>query len=189
MIRRGTPEIKTERLFLRGLAPEDASAVYAYRSDSEAMRYQTWHPASRQEVEEFIRDTNGSGFNVVDSWFQLGIYRRNARGLIGDAGIHFLPPDNRQAEIGFTVDPGYQHQGYATEAVRGLLRCLFESLGKHRVVASVDPDNLPSIRLLERVRMRREAHFRQSLWTGKDWADDLVYALLETEWQQRSQGG
>jgi RimJ/RimL family protein N-acetyltransferase len=184
MVRQEEPEIQTERLFLRKLTLQDVPAIHSYRSDPEVMRYQTWHPASAQEIGAFIENINRIGFDVVDTWFQLGIYLRATQVLIGDIGIHFLPPDNRQAEIGFTIAPQYLHKGYATEAVDQLLKYLFKNLGKHRVIASVDPGNSPSIKLLERIGMRKEAHFRYSIWTGKEWADDIVYALLETEWKE-----
>ena len=53
-------------------------------------------------------------------------------------------------------------------------------LGKHRVFASADPRNARSLALLERVGMRREAHFRESLWFKGEWVDDVVYAILES---------
>jgi RimJ/RimL family protein N-acetyltransferase len=177
-----TPLIRADRLLLDELKLKDAHAMYLYRSSPEVMKYQTWHPASEQEVRAFIRTTNRAGFDTKDSWFQLGIYLETSQQLIGDLGIHFLPPDGRQLEIGATISPSHQHKGYATEAVKALLHFVFKDLKKHRVIASVDPKNAASIRLLEKIGMRKEGLFRQSVWTGKEWADDLRYALLEDEW-------
>ena len=59
---------------------------------------------------------------------------------------------------------------------------LFRVMGKHRIYASVDPRNLPSIKLLERIGMRKEALFKKSLWFKGAWADDLIYAVLDEEW-------
>ena len=84
-----------------------------------------------------------------------------------------------------TVAPSHQRRGFATEAVTALLDHLFGRLQKHRVLASVDPRNLPSVALFQRVGMRREAHFRQSVWFKGAWADDLVFALLQSEWMGR----
>jgi RimJ/RimL family protein N-acetyltransferase len=105
--------------------------------------------------------------------------------LVGDVGVHFpsAPPD--QVEVGFTVAPRHQVKGYGTEAVTGLLGFLFGSLRKHRVYASVDPQNRRSIALLERVGMRQEAHFRKSLWFKGEWVDDVVFAVLGSEWKGR----
>lgn len=86
------------------------------------------------------------------------------------------------------MDPAFQGRGLATEAVVGLLDCLFVRLGKHRVVASVDPRNLASVRLLKRLGMREEAHFRESLLFKGDWVDDAVFAILASEWTTRTDG-
>lgn len=179
------PRIETERLLLQALEPRDALAMYAYRSDPAVNRYQSWRPRGVQEVEKFIRNLEEIGFNREDTWSQLGVFRKETGALVGDLGVHFLPPGNRQVEIGFTIAPPCQRQGYATEAVGALIRYLFQTLGKHRVTASLDPRNAASIALLEKMGMRREAHFRQSIRTPDGWEDDLVYALLEDEWEVR----
>ena len=180
------PELQTERLLLRSLTFKDAAAMYSYRSDPNVIRYQSWHPANEKEVEAFIRKINRTAFNTVDTWFQLGIYLMPTQELIGDIGIHFLPLENMQVEIGFTITPKYQHKGYGTEAVKQLLHYLFTDLRKHRVIASVDPENTSSIRLMERIGMRKEAHFYQSIWNGKEWVDDIIYALIDDDWKQQS---
>ena len=175
------PEIKTERLMLRALTLTDAPAMYSYRSDPEVMRHQAWHPANEKEIQAFIRKNRRLKFNTANTWVQLGIYLKPTNELIGDIGIHFLPLDNWQVEIGFTISPKYQGKGFATEAVKQLLNYLFNNLRKHRVIASVDPENAASIRLLERVGMRKEGHFIKSIWNGKGWADDITYAILEED--------
>ena len=176
------PEIKTERLILRVLTLTDAPAMYSYRSDPEVMRHQPWNPTSETEIQTFIRKNRKLRFNTANTWVQLGIYLKATNELIGDIGIHFLPLDNWQVEIGFTISPKHQGKGFATEAVKQLLNYLFNNLEKHRVIASVDPANTASIRLLERIGMRKEGHFLKSIWNGKEWADDITYAILREEW-------
>jgi len=179
-----SPEIVTARLLLTPLTLRDADAVFAYRSLPEVTRFQTWEPPTPDEVVAFIRELDDVEFDTPDTWFQLGIRDREAGRLMGDVGVHFLE-DGRQVEIGFTLDPAFQGRGLAVEAVAALLDHLFGPLGKHRVIASVDPRNEASIRLLERVGMRREAHFRESLWFKGEWADDVVFAVLASEWGER----
>lgn len=185
------PRIETQRLLLKALEIRDTQAMYAYRSDPAVTRYHSWRPASEEEVAAFIRKINETGFNVVGSWFQLGIYLKGNQELIGDLGVHFLPPGNRQTEIGFTIRPIQQRQGYAAEAVEALVSYLFKTLCKHRITASVDPKNTASLALLEKIGMRKEAHFRQSLWIADGWKDDVIYAVLNEEWDEtmRSKNG
>jgi RimJ/RimL family protein N-acetyltransferase len=76
--------------------------------------------------------------------------------LAGGCAVMPQAGDSRQCEIGFTIAPGYQGHGYATEAVRLLPGCLFTARGRHRVTACCDPRNAVSVALLERLGMRRE---------------------------------
>ncbi|MDP2889948.1 MAG: GNAT family protein, partial [Bacteroidota bacterium] len=69
-------------------------------------------------------------------------------------------------------------------AVKRVIDCLFKELSKHRIIASIDPDNKNSIRLVERIGFRKEAHFVESLWVNGKWVDDLIYALIEKDWEQ-----
>jgi RimJ/RimL family protein N-acetyltransferase len=175
------PEILTARLSLRCLVPSDAEGLFAYRSDPEVLRYQSWQPQSLDEIRSLVSSMSTQEFNTP-GWHQIGIALRNDGSLIGDCGIHILETDSRVAEIGITIAPAHQGIGYATEALNAILHLLLVRLGKHRVFASVDPDNVRSIALMERVGLRKEGHFVQSLWFKDKWVDDVIFALLASEW-------
>jgi RimJ/RimL family protein N-acetyltransferase len=90
-----------------------------------------------------------------------------------------------QAELGWVVAPTHSGRGYATEAVRELLRYSFDDLGVGRVVANCFLDNTASWPIMERVGMRREAHaVRESLHRSGAWLDTVTYALLADEWRR-----
>lgn len=177
-------EILTARLKLDRLEPRDAAMLYAYRTHPAVSRYQGWAPASLDEAARFIRDQRSIAFDTPGTWFQFAIRLRESGLLAGDLGVRF-PEDARQVEIGFTLAPEHQHRGYAREAVAAVLDHLFEVFGKHRVFASVDPRNEASLALLRRLGFRQEAHFRESIWFKGEWADDLVFGLLKSEWRKR----
>lgn len=179
------PEILTERLVLAPLGPVDAARLFEYRSQAEVAQYQTWVPQSIDDARHFIADFGPLAFDAPGRWSQLGIRLRDSGLLTGDLGVHCPLDEPRQAEIGVTLAADHQGRGFGTEAVHGLLGHLLGTLGKHRVFASVDPRNMPSIALLKRVGMRQEAHFRESLWFKGDWADDAVFAILASEWSSR----
>lgn len=177
------PRLVTERLIIENLKIQDYQKMYSYRSHPEVTRYQFWKPSGEEDVKQFIHKLCKTGFNIDGSWFQIGIYLKSNQELIGDIGLHFLPPDNRQTEIGFTIDPAHQHKGFATEAVKAAIDYLFNTLNKHRITGSVHPKNAASIALLENIGMHKEAHFKQSVWIDGGWEDDLIYALLNDEWK------
>ena len=172
--------IKTDRLFIRTLARQDRDAFFRYRSLPEVFKYQSWRPQDMGEIEKFIEENLTISPNTRNTWLQLAVCLKNGQ-LIGDTGIHFI--DDYQVEIGYTLSPEFQGQGYAFEAVNAIIAYLFSGLKKHRITASVDPDNLKSIKLLEKIGFRKEAHFIKSFRLDDRWYDDCVYAILEDEWQ------
>jgi RimJ/RimL family protein N-acetyltransferase len=174
--------ISTERLVLRGIVISDAEAMFKYRSKPEIYKFQGWKPETLQDVKKFICKKISKIPNTPGTWYQLGILVRETDELIGDIGIHFIDSDNSQTEIGFTLSLEYQGKGYATEAVIGVINYLFNNFKKHRIIASVDPENRKSITLLERIEMRKEEQFKKSFWVNNEWADDIIYAILEEEW-------
>jgi RimJ/RimL family protein N-acetyltransferase len=175
--------LKSARITLRPLHPQDAPAVLAYRSDPEIYQFQTWQPKTLAEVEEFILRRCVSEPNLPDTWFQLAICKNDSGELVGDCGLHFLKDAPQQVEIGITLKPTDQHGGYATEALELVFNYIFADLKQHRIFASVDPNNHASIRLLERLKMRQEAHFVETVWMYNRWVDDGVYAILAREWK------
>jgi RimJ/RimL family protein N-acetyltransferase len=175
-------DIHTEHLVLRGLVESDAQRIFEYRSRPEVSRFQSWGAQSRDEIQLSISGLSATDPGVPGPWYQIGITLLHSRELIGDCGFRVLESEPRQAEFGITLAPEYQSQGYATEAVRALLDYLLVKLGKHRAFGSVDPRNLRSIRLMQRVGMRREAHFVQSFWFKGEWVDDMIFAMLASDW-------
>ena len=87
-----------------------------------------------------------------------------------------------QAELGFTLSPAYQGQGYATEAVRGLLDHLFVDWNLHRVSAECDARNTASARLLKRVGFKQEGLRLSNTWFKGEWTDDLLFGLLRSDY-------
>ncbi len=178
-------DLETGRLRLRRLVAADSPAVYAYRSLPEVSRFQFWDPRSEEEIRAFIEELSRIEPDTPGTWFQLGITLRDSGLLIGDCGMRFPAEEKWQVELGISLAPPHHGKGYATEALGTVLDYCFGSLGKHRVFASADPRNDASIALMERIGMRREAHFRESLWFKEAWADDLIYAILDREWISR----
>jgi RimJ/RimL family protein N-acetyltransferase len=156
-----------------------APEMLAYRLLDEIARFQNFRPLAIEEVTTFIRD-NTRVFNIENTWHQLGVFLGTK--LIGDVGMHFLGPDNAQVEIGYTISPQYQRNGYGKEAVTHITDHLLNVMKKHRIIASLDPHNAASIALLESVGFRREGCFKKSVLCHGIWQDDLVYALLAEEW-------
>jgi len=180
--------LRTPRLYLRPLTPADIPAIASYRDDPEVARHQSWDRYSEAQARALVAEMAGRRPGTPGQWFQWGITRGGAADgeLLGDCGLKILGDEPRLGQIGYTLGRSHQRQGFATEAVRAVLDLAFHQLRLHRVSASVDADNLASLALLERLGLRREAHFRRSEWFKGAWVDDIVHAVLRDEWLART---
>jgi RimJ/RimL family protein N-acetyltransferase len=179
--------IRTERLLLRPLTPDDLDDVLVYQSDAEVLRYMLWPPrdraASREHLErrvDLVRLAH-DGDGLV-----LAIEAQESPGrVIGEVNVRLTSVADRQAEVGWILSPSFQGRGYAFEAASRMLELCFETLGSHRVRAELDPRNTASVALCRRLGMREEAHFVEDLFFKGEWADTGVHAILESEWRGR----
>jgi RimJ/RimL family protein N-acetyltransferase len=176
--------LETNRMILRPLEDRDVAAFSAYRSDPEIARYQGWGaPYSMEQAEEFIEQQKSVTPGEIGQWLQLGMELKDTGKLIGDVAFVIIKDSHHQAEIGMTLSRPFQGKGYGTEAVRELVRYLFDELAVHRIIANCDPENIPAHHLLERVGFRREGCFIESLWYKGGWASELWFAILDREWR------
>jgi len=176
--------LETERLVIRPVRLDDKVNIFEYRSDSDTNKYQGWIPKTIEAVELFINRT-AKQINIPETWFQFVLIKKENQKLIGDLGVHFWDKQNKQVEIGCTLNKNFHYNGYATEAIRRIIVFLFIELQKHRITTSIAPGNKSSIRLVERIGFRKEAHFVESLFVNGIWVDDLIYALTEKDWKNR----
>jgi RimJ/RimL family protein N-acetyltransferase len=175
----------TERLILRQATLSDAHDIFTYRSNPAIHQFLSSEPKNIGDIEHFISNS-AKKLNEPGTWFQVAIVHKETNKAIGDIGLHFIDSEpHQEVEIGYTLSPLFHKQGIATEAVQEIISFLFNKLQKHRIIASVDPLNSPSFRMLEKLGFRKEAHFKKSLFFKGEWVDDLVYGLLAEEWKLR----
>jgi RimJ/RimL family protein N-acetyltransferase len=168
---------ETERLILRAITPDDATAIHRYMSDPEVTVFLPEGQLDMDAARAF------AARNAGDEATAIAVLERGAGEIIGHMPFHpwFGP---RTHEIGWVFGRTHQGRGYATEAARSLLAYAFETLGCHRVIATCQPENPPSWRVMEKLGMRREAHFRAALFRGGDeWWDEYFYAILDHEYR------
>ena len=177
---------RTERLLLRHFTPHDLEPFMAMHSDPEIVRYVPYPPLTRDEAEERLRTI--ASMTAIDDEAQnlrFAVVLPETDELIGDVSMWSSPSDRLQAEIGYVFNPRFHGRGYATEAATELLRIGFEEAGLHRITANADARNAASIRVMERVGMRREAHFVQGAHKKGEWVDEVEYGILADEWRNR----
>lgn len=185
MLRPGYP-LMSARLTLRPYTESDLDALYDIQSRPEVTRYLLFGVRDRGQVRESLRERarattlENEGDNLT-----LAVVLPETGDVIGDVVLFWTSREHRQGEIGYIFHPDHGGKGYATEAAEVMLRLGFEELGLHRVVGRLNGRNTASARVLERLGMRREAHFTHSRIVKGEWVDEVVYAMLEDEWRAR----
>lgn len=176
--------IETDRLRLRLCVPEDIDALYDIRSRADVNRYLYSAAMSREEVQAKLDERISKYSRLVEPGdsLLLAVERKDTGEMIGDVSFNWLPGEHQQVEIGYVLHPGHHGQGFATEAARPLLRVAFEVVKAHRVIGRLDGRNAASGRVLAKLGMRQEAHFRENEFVKGEWTDEIVYAILASEW-------
>jgi RimJ/RimL family protein N-acetyltransferase len=181
--------VQTARLDLRPFQPSDFDAVLDLRSRPDVARYLLTEPLGPDEVSTFLRKAPAdAALGQAGEQLNLAVVLRETGRLIGDVVLIWRSAEHRMAEIGFIFHPDYHGKGYAREASEAMLAIGFDELGLHRIIGRCHADNTASSGLMERLGMRREAHFVRNELVKGEWCDELVYALLEDEWKDRNQG-
>jgi RimJ/RimL family protein N-acetyltransferase len=180
--------IRDGDLCVRSMLADDAEAVQHCRNLPEVARYQSWRPASIEEVIELSHEQSDRAPGMQREPFQLVIEITDKDGkqhIAGDMGTGAFEPGT-QMEVGIVLNPAWQGRGIASRACRLLLDHLIAA-GLHRITARVDPRNKPSIKLFERLRFDREGLERQCWWDKdyNEWTDEILFAVLASEWPSR----
>jgi RimJ/RimL family protein N-acetyltransferase len=186
---RPTYPLRTERLLLRPLTEADFDDLFAFQSDPAVTRYVMYDARDRAGMRaalvaklretELLRDGDA---------LSLAVTVPPGTTVIGELNLFLRSTVHRTAELGYVFHPAYHGRGYAREAAREMLRVAFEEFRLRRVIARCDERNTASWRLMEKLGMRREAHFVQNELFKGEWADELDYAMLDHEWAARDSG-
>ncbi len=175
-------ELASERIRLRALEPEDASALFLYASDPLVARYAGWRP-HRTPFDSILYIQRC----MSDQWgpITFAVEHCEERSLIGVVDIRIISRLWASGEIGYTLARSYWGQGYNVEACDLLINYGFETLGLRRIQAVCDTRNRRSYRTMEKLGMVRERIiYGQHTVRGRQ-PDRFVYSLLRREWRLR----
>ena len=174
------PHLTTERLELRQIVTRDASDIYSLRSDERVMKFlDTPMLKTIEDSEQLIKTiTDGINNNESITW---AINQKNDPTLIGTIGFWRIMEEHSRAEIGYLLHPDFQGKGIMQEALEEVLDYGFRTLKLHSIEANANPNNLASIKLLERNRFVKEAHFKENYFFDGKFLDTAVYSLINIE--------
>lgn len=175
-------KITTPRLLIRTFEAQDWQAVYSYMSDKTVMHYMPDGVLNEDQVQNFITE------NSNEHAKHFAIVLREQQRVIGHLVFHKYFGDHTY-EIGWVMNPAYHKHGYASEAAQALLDYGFNKMKLHRIIATCQPENIASYRVMEKIGMRQEGFFKKCIPHGETWWDEYYYAILEEEWNDRKGRG
>jgi RimJ/RimL family protein N-acetyltransferase len=168
--------LKTDRLVLRPLAPDDAEAYAAMRFHPEVSK---WLPPAQGDSLEAARGSIG---RFASGWQERrrapwGVFRDG--GLIGHGGLNFVP-EFGETEVLWALHPDAWGKGYATEVARAALGYGFDTLGLDLIFAITLPDNVASQAVMKRLGLtyRRRVEY-------KGFKDILWFDIDRQSWSTR----
>lgn len=176
------PTLKTDRLLLREIVPEDAPAVFAFRSDPEVQRYNGGAITRIDEAAALIEElAAGYRQRTIVEW---GVTLHGEAAVLGLFGYANWAQGNRSAEIGYCLHRRYWRRGIAHEALTAIIAFGFDEMGLNRIHACPWSENIASCRLLEKLNFVREGVRRDEYWAEGAFHDEALYSLLRREYRE-----
>ncbi|MEE2525048.1 GNAT family N-acetyltransferase [Hyphobacterium sp. HN65] len=151
------PTVKTKRLVLRALKADDFENVHRIWSDAENVKFLGGKPSTR--MESWRRITNSAGMWPILGYGYWAVDEASSGSFIGMVGFADFQRDEPEGfsgdpEIGYVIDKAFHGQGYGREAMAACMQWLDETHGRRRSICMIDPDNIASIRIAERLGYR-----------------------------------
>lgn len=167
----------TKRLTVRKFAAEDFEDLSEILTDKDVTYFEPYETFTKEAcVQEAVNFSKSEEFFAVVS----------ENKVIGK--IYFSGKGFGSYEIGYTFNGKYQGRGYACESVKGMMDYAFHVMGARRIFAEINTRNTKSIKLAERLGMRKEAEHKEMFPTKENeniFDDFYVYAMLKKEFEAK----
>lgn len=108
----------------------------------------------------------------------LAICLKDSDEFIGAIGLYRINWDAHRSEIGYILNPKHSGKGYMHEACKALLKFAFEEIGFHSLEAVINSDNIPSIKVVEKLGFVREAYFKENTVRAGKFIDTVIYSII-----------
>ncbi|GHA14430.1 N-acetyltransferase [Devosia pacifica] len=177
--------LETERLTLRAFQRSDLEALRSYHLDPSVQRYTEVNCKDETDLAAALTAMRKQvSLNRPGDTLSLAIALNNTGEVIGQVCLRWADATAGQAEVRFILNPEFVGHGYASEALGSVFDMAFDHYRIHRIFARCDGRNDRSARLLQRLGMRLEAHYREHALFQGEWDEELHFAVLDREWRR-----
>ncbi|WP_456274728.1 GNAT family N-acetyltransferase [Bacillus sp. AK031] len=174
--------LNNERIYLREFIESDWVGVYKYASQNIVSKFQVWEPNSTEDSKEFVNQILIDKSKSPRTRYVYAIILKETDEMIGAGEINVRDFFNKSGDIAYIINPNYWGKGLATDVAKILIRFGFEDLNLHRIFAYCNPENLGSLKVLEKAGLTQEGRLRENLLMKDGWRDSFIYSILESEW-------
>ena len=118
-----------------------------------------------------------------DLFYQFGIFHKKNSEHLGSIDIApIVRLDVQSANLGYSLHNQHWGRGYATEAIRNILKPAFQNLKLHRIEAAMETTNKRSLKVAKAAGLKLEGKRRRYYFNGTKWVDNLVFVAMADEW-------
>ncbi len=182
--------IETSRLILRSYREGDESWYFdmSQRNHAHLERYEQQNPAMEIKTEE---DAKKMIADLVNEWekrthFFMGVFLKESEQFVAQLYIGPIGRNMPEFGIGYFADVEHEGKGYVTEAVKAVVKSLFEILNAHRIRIETDDTNVRSIGVAERCGFAKEGHIRENKKNPDGTSSGTIFfGLLRNEFLKK----
>lgn len=182
-------EYETKRLILKILTPDKCNSVLRFYKDNCAL-FEKYNPIMPKNyyTTDYQRNTLSAEYKSFLSGKSIRYYiyeKSNTKRIIGTISLNDIKKAfSSSAVIGYRFGSEYHHNGYATESLEKLILALFKEEHIHRIEAYIQPDNIPSKKLIERLGFQYEGICYSHTMVAQHWEDMERYSIISTDINQ-----
>jgi len=173
-------KLQTERLVLRKMKVSDSASLFTIWSDPEVTKFMNINSFTDESqavdmieiLDKLSRENRAIRYSIIEL---------ESNEIIGSCGYNSLDFSNSKAEIGYDISKDFWGKGYAPEAILSLMDYAFSALELNRIEAKAEPENVNSIKVLQKLNFTFEGTMRKCEKSKEKFIDLSIYSKLITD--------
>ncbi|WP_438350424.1 GNAT family N-acetyltransferase [Paenibacillus sp. FA6] len=173
-------KLQTQRLVLRKMKASDSASLFTIWSDPEVTKFMNINSFTDESqavdmieiLDKLYRENRAIRYSIIEL---------ESNEIIGSCGYNSLDFSNAKAEIGYDISKDFWGKGYAKEAILSLMDYAFSALEFNRIEAKVEPENINSIKVLQKLNFTFEGTMRKCEKSKEKFIDLSTYSKLITD--------
>lgn len=180
----GTKKLETQRLILRRFKENDFNDMFKYWVSDPNIQLMYSEPiySTIDEVKELLNKYISS--YEKNSYYRWAIIEKTSKICIGQIAMFFVSDKNHYCEIEYCIGKKFQMKGYASDALKAIIKFSFLDVNFHKIQVYHKEDNIASKRVIEKNGFRYEGTLREHIFIDGKYLNRLYYSILKSEWKQ-----